>query len=69
MGANEAAVALAEALLAEGFDCRAVRPPTVPDGTARLRVTVREPVPDADLLRFAAAAGRLIGPLATARAR
>jgi len=69
VGANEAAVALAEALLAEGFDCRAVRPPTVPAGTARLRVTVREPVADADLLRFAAAAGRLMGSPAPARAR
>jgi hypothetical protein len=32
-------------------------------------VTVREPVADADLLRFADAAGRLIGSAATARAR
>ena len=69
VGGNEAAVALADALLAEGFDCRAVRPPTVPDGTARLRVTVREPVADADLLRFAAATGRLLGPAVHARAR
>jgi hypothetical protein len=41
----------------------------VPDGTARLRVTVHAPVPDADLLRFAAAAGRLIGSAAPVRAR
>jgi 8-amino-7-oxononanoate synthase len=58
VGSNRAAVALQDGLAAEGFDVRAVRPPTVPDGTARLRVTARAPVPDAELLRFAVAAGR-----------
>lgn len=69
VGDNEAAVALAEALMAEGFDCRAVRPPTVPEGTARLRVTVRAPVADADLRRFAVAAARLMRAPVGARAR
>ncbi len=40
IGANDAAVALASALQMEGFDVRAIRPPTVPAGTARLRVSV-----------------------------
>ncbi len=53
-GANEAAIALQAGLMAAGFDVRAIRPPSVPPGTARLRVTVRYPVSDADLLRFAA---------------
>ncbi len=40
LGADERAVAVARALVAEGFDVRAVRPPTVPEGTARLRVSL-----------------------------
>jgi len=68
VGENEAAVAIQEALLEEGFDCRAIRPPTVAPGTARLRVTVRSPVPDQELLRFADVAGRLLqAPAAVAR--
>jgi 8-amino-7-oxononanoate synthase len=59
-GTNEAAVALQQGLAAAGFDARAVRPPTVPAGTARLRVTVRQPVADEDLRRFAATVGRLL---------
>jgi 8-amino-7-oxononanoate synthase len=34
------AVALSEALLARGFWVSAIRPPTVPHGSARLRVTL-----------------------------
>jgi 8-amino-7-oxononanoate synthase len=40
IGDNEAAVALASSLQSDGFDVRAVRPPTVPEGTARLRVVI-----------------------------
>jgi 8-amino-7-oxononanoate synthase len=39
VGDNQDAVALGEALLARGVLAQAIRPPTVPDGTARLRVT------------------------------
>ncbi len=59
-GANDRALALQTGLAAAGFDARAVRPPTVPAGTARLRVTVRQPVADDDLRRFAAEVGRLL---------
>ena len=59
VGANEAAMALQSGLLAAGFDVRAIRPPSVAPGTARLRVTVRYPVSDADLLRFATEIARL----------
>lgn len=60
VGANEAAVAVQSGLTAAGFDVRAIRPPSVPPGTARLRATVRYPVSDADLLRFASEVARLM---------
>jgi 8-amino-7-oxononanoate synthase len=40
VGSDERAVALAAAMQARGFDIRAVRPPTVPEGTARLRLSL-----------------------------
>jgi 8-amino-7-oxononanoate synthase len=40
VGANEAAVALADGLWRRGFYVPAIRPPTVPSGSARLRVSL-----------------------------
>ncbi len=40
VGADQAAVELAAALQRRGFDIRAIRPPTVPEGTARLRIAL-----------------------------
>ena len=40
VGANDAAMALAEGLWQRGFYVPAIRPPTVPEGTARLRVSL-----------------------------
>jgi 8-amino-7-oxononanoate synthase len=50
VGADERATRLAAALRAVGFDLRAVRPPTVPEGTARLRVSITLNV-DEDIVR------------------
>ena len=40
VGEDARAVRLAEALQAKGHDVRAIRPPTVPEGTARLRIAL-----------------------------
>lgn len=40
VGENDAAVALSNSLRTSGYDVRAVRPPTVPAGTARLRIVI-----------------------------
>ncbi len=40
VGDNELAVRVSRELLARGWHVQAIRPPTVPEGTARLRVTV-----------------------------
>ena len=53
VGGNDDAVALAEFFSDQGFDVRAIRPPTVPAGSARLRISVNVKASDADLERFA----------------
>jgi 8-amino-7-oxononanoate synthase len=55
LGDNQRATYAAEELQREGFDVRALRPPTVPAGTARLRVTVNAGLDESTLIRFALA--------------
>jgi 8-amino-7-oxononanoate synthase len=40
VGSDRAAVTLAASLQRRGYDIRAIRPPTVPEGTARLRIAL-----------------------------
>jgi 8-amino-7-oxononanoate synthase len=40
IGDNRRAMRIAECLQAQGFDIRAIRPPTVPEGTARIRLSI-----------------------------
>ncbi len=59
MGEAEAALAASTALEAQGFLVVAIRPPTVPEGTARLRVAFNAAHADADVIRLADAIGAL----------
>jgi 8-amino-7-oxononanoate synthase len=58
VGGNEEALAAAAVLLEEGVLAPALRPPTVPPGTARIRFSVSALHTDEDLERIAAAAAR-----------
>lgn len=55
VGDDAAAMALAAALQQAGFDVRGIRPPTVPTGTARLRVAITLNVGDDEIAGLAAA--------------
>ncbi|HEY2461237.1 MAG TPA: 8-amino-7-oxononanoate synthase [Candidatus Acidoferrum sp.] len=52
VGENEEAVAAAEFLLGQGFAVRAIRPPTVREGTARLRFSVTCGIAASELARL-----------------
>jgi len=55
LGANEAAVTFAEHLRTRGFGARAIRPPTVPAGSARLRLSLTAKFSQETLARLVAA--------------
>lgn len=61
IGSDGMAMALAAAMKARGYDIRAIRPPTVPEGTSRLRLTITLNVSELEI-------SRLIDDLAAAEA-
>jgi 8-amino-7-oxononanoate synthase len=58
IGEDQAAIELAARLRALGFDVRAIRPPTVPAGTARLRIALTLNVDEQAIERLFQALGR-----------
>jgi 8-amino-7-oxononanoate synthase len=52
IGDNAAANRMAENLARQGFAIRAIRPPTVPEGAARLRISLTCNLQDQELVRF-----------------
>lgn len=61
MGANEVALAARDFLMARGLCVPAIRPPTVPEGTARLRLSLRADLGTADVDLLCAAFEALAG--------
>lgn len=57
VGDNASALAAAEFLQREGFAVRAIRPPTVPEGTARLRFSLTAAISRKDLQQLVDALG------------
>jgi 8-amino-7-oxononanoate synthase len=55
LGDNERALAVARDLQGQGFDVRAIRPPSVPAGTARLRISVNVTISESTIDRFTTA--------------
>lgn len=64
VGSDARAVALAAQIQAQGFDVRAIRPPTVPEGTARLRLALTLNATEADALRLIDVLGAALPGLA-----
>ncbi|MDO9430490.1 MAG: 8-amino-7-oxononanoate synthase [Phenylobacterium sp.] len=62
MGEADRTLAAARELEAQGFLAVAIRPPTVPEGTARLRLAFTAGHPDTEIDRLAAAVRPLVNP-------
>jgi 8-amino-7-oxononanoate synthase len=62
LGAPEAALAAAERLRALGILAQAIRPPTVPAGASRVRLTLHAGLSREDVERLAAALGAIVTP-------
>ena len=59
VGEDAPAMALAAGVQEAGFDVRGIRPPTVPAGTARLRISITLNVGEAEIAALAETIGRL----------
>ncbi len=62
LGSNERAVCVANDLLSRGWHVQAIRPPTVPHGTARLRLTISAEHQPAHIDGLVAALREVLGP-------
>jgi 8-amino-7-oxononanoate synthase len=60
VGGAERALAVSAALRDEGFLVPAIRPPTVPDGTSRLRISISAAHATSDVERLAGALARAL---------
>lgn len=69
VGAPEAAVAMSAAALERGVFAQAIRPPTVPDGTSRLRLAVSAAHTQDDLRRAAHVLSETLSDAQTAASR
>lgn len=58
LGSNEAAVRQAQAWQRQGYYCLPVRPPTVPQGTARVRLSLSADISDEEIDGFIGTFGR-----------
>ena len=65
VGENDRAVAIADTLRLDGFDVRAIRPPTVPAGSARLRISVNVTITSEIIGRFMASLTRALAVTGT----
>lgn len=61
IGENERAVRIAAELQSLGYDVRAIRPPTVAEGTARLRISINISLTEGILEKFAHHLQRVMG--------
>ncbi len=63
LGRNETAIHAASLLRQSGFDVRAIRPPTVPEGTARLRISLNANLEAEDIADFAGRLQEILGDM------
>ncbi len=68
LGGEERALTAAGALQSAGFDVRAIRPPTVPAGTSRLRLAINAEHSEDDIAAMAQTLGAVVAGMAEASA-